>query len=138
MTTPTPRPQTEYTTIWKLCPNCDGDRFINIVGQMEQVKVLAPDGLEPLKHRLSHPIQQSSPKIATNKNNRKRHHLQRLNQRETLEELVHRAKTTREDDKPLGVFHKHHFANEEVPKVQLDVLVGVGHLLQRQRDVQPD
>ncbi len=61
-----------------------------------------------------------------------------LDQRERLEQLVHRAEAAREDDERLRVLHEHRLAHEEVAEVDGRGDVVVHPLLERQLDVAAD
>ena len=62
--------------------------------------------------------------------------LARLDQRQRLEELVHRPEAAREDDEALGCLHEHRLARVEVLERQRDVAVRIAGLLVRQLDVE--
>src|SRR5205085_10010985 len=56
-------------------------------------------------------------------------HFLRLNQKQGLEEFVHRTKTTWEDHERFGVFDKHRLAHKEVMEINGDVEVWIWPLL---------
>src|SRR5918911_543524 len=58
-----------------------------------------------------------------------------LDQCESLEEFIHRAKTTREDDKCLRIFDEHGLPYKKVVEVERNVEVGVRALLKGQFDI---
>ena len=64
--------------------------------------------------------------------------LPRLDERQRLEQLIHRAEPAGEDDKPFGGLHEHRLARVEVLEAQRDVAVRVAGLLVRQHDAEAD
>jgi hypothetical protein len=61
-----------------------------------------------------------------------------LDQRQRLEQLVHRPEAARQDDERAGVLHEHRLAGEEVPELDAEIDVRVDRLLVGQLDVAAD
>ena len=61
-----------------------------------------------------------------------------LDERQRLEQLVHRPVATGEDHEPVGVLHEHRLAREEVPELDPEIDVRVDRLLVGQLDVAAD
>src|SRR5947209_6582186 len=113
------------------------DDVLDVISHMHQVEVDVID-LVLTKHRGPQPVDQSTPVRAAEQDHRERRHLAGLHQGQRLEQLVHGAKATRQDDERLCVLHEHRLAREEVAEVQPDVDVVVEVLLEGQLDAETD
>src|SRR2546430_162365 len=115
----------------------DGDRFARRVGGVEQVQVRRRDlplPGDPIAQPVGHPLPVRPPE----QDHRKMAHLAGLDQRQRLEQLVHRAETAGEHDERRRVLHKHRLAHEEIPEIDRSLDVLVEPLLERQLDVATD
>src|SRR5207247_2370781 len=86
----------------------------------------------------AHPVDESAPELASDKNDRNLPALAGLYQRQTLGQLVDGAETSRHHDVRRRETHEHHLAREKITEVDADVLITVAGLLVRQQDVEPD
>ena len=84
-------------------------------------------------------IQSSSPaQYRPDQHDREVADLAGLDEREGLEQLVHRPEAAGQDDEPVGVLHEHDLAGEEVAELDAEVDVRVERLLVWQLDVAAD
>ena len=95
---------------------------------------IVPDGSSVSRIHSSNPDQWSRP----DEHDREVADLAGLDERERLEQLVHRAEAAGQDHETVGVLHEHHLAGEEVAELDAEVDVLVEPLLVRQLDVAPD
>ena len=97
---------------------------------MSRVGHSLPDWLnsEP-RHRIVHPIDQGRPISHTKEDDREVCQLAGLNQRQGLEQLVHRPISARENDKAMSVLGKHHLPHKKVHAFMLGVEKRVWFLL---------
>ena len=114
----------------------DRDRFVHIIGHMEDLKVVRRDRAVLLRQRRAHPLQKRCPECLANQDDGERNDLEGLDEGERLEEFVERAEAAGEDDESARVLHEHDLAHEEVAEGEFDALVRVWLLLKRERDVQ--
>ena len=114
----------------------DVDSLFDIIGHPENLKVFFGDCSVLLGECRAHPVQERLPELRSDQNNWKRNDLECLNQGQCLEEFVHRAESTGENDEAPGMLHEHDLADEEVSKGQFDALVWIRFLFEGQRDIQ--
>jgi hypothetical protein len=112
-------------------------RLLRVVGEEDEVQILLGD--LPLRgHAIPEPLHETLPVADAHQHHREVPYLAGLDEREGLEELVHRAEPSREDHEGLRVLHEHGLAHEEVPEVDGEVDEAVAGLLEGQLDVAPD
>jgi len=111
--------------------------LLGIVRDGEQVEVVRAD-VALAEHVVADPVDHLAPVVGAHEDDRELDDLPGLDQRERLEELVHRAEPAREHDEAAGVANEHDLAGEEVVELECDVAVGVGALFEGQLDVEPN
>ena len=115
------------------------DRLVRVVGQREEAGVAGRD-VAALHERPADPVEQAAPVRAPHEDDREPGRLPRLDQRQALEQLVHRPEPAGQDDVALGVLDEHRLPGEE--EVEHEVLVRVDvrvrPLLVGEHDVEPD
>src|SRR5256886_15397091 len=84
------------------------------------------------------PLHETGPVLRSGQDHGEVAHLPGLNQRERLEQLVHRPVSSRVHEEPGQVLDEHRLADEEVTEVDGAFDVGVEPLLERQLDVATD
>src|SRR6266571_5463807 len=107
------------------------------VGNVQQVEILRGDLPLP-RHPVAQPVGEALPVLPAEENDREVLHLAGLDQRERLEQLVHRAVTAGKHDERGRVLHEHRLADEKVAEVDRPLHVRVETLLVRQLDVAAD
>ena len=111
-------------------------RFVHVVAHRDQVEVRTVD-VPHARGRFPQPAQQTTPIRRPHEDDRELVDLVCLDEHQSLEQLVHRPETTRQDDEGLGVLHEHRLADEEVPEVDPEIDPVVESLLEGQLDAQP-
>ena len=87
-----------------------------IVCHGEDVQVLRRDVAVITKHCFFDPFYKAVPVFGAHQHNREGCLLERLNQNERFEELVHCSVASGEDNEAVSVFKEHYFAHEEIPE----------------------
>ena len=108
-----------------------------VVGDEHEVQVLRRD-LAGRHHGVADPLEEAAPVLGAEEDDGEVPDLVRLDERERLEELVHRPEPPGEDDEGTRVLHEHRLADEEVPEVDRVVEIWVAFLLEGKLDVAPD
>src|SRR4051812_35900211 len=98
-------------------PTDDVDNLVDVVTHLDQIEV-GRVYLAVGKHRRAQPVDQAGPVRRVVEHDRKGRDLAGLHQRQRLEQLVHRAEATRQNDERLRVLDEHRFTREEVAEVE--------------------
>src|SRR5580692_968362 len=108
-----------------------------VVGDVEQLQLIGAD-VALGQHRLLEPAEQAVPVPAADEDDRELGDLPGGDQRERLEQLVHRAEAAGEHHEGLRVLDEDGLADEEVAELHPDVHVVVEAGLHRQLDAEAD
>src|SRR5208337_3351029 len=83
------------------------------------------------------PLQQARPVLSSNQYYRKRLYTPGLDESQRLEDLIQGSKPARHADISLGVFDKHHLADEKVLEIELQCGIRIRALFERQLNIEP-
>src|SRR2546421_12387303 len=112
------------------------DRLPHVIGDSDQFEVVGID--EPVvPDRSFYPLDQPFPVFTAEEDQGKTGNTPGLHQRDDFKKLVERAEPAGHEYEPDAVFHEADFTRKEIMKMNGDVGVAIGLLLERQLDVQP-
>src|SRR5262249_23858031 len=108
--------------------NVDG--FLRIVGDGEQIEIARADVAGLFQVRF-HPLDQTSPMLFAEQNQRKFRNALGLHEREDLEKFIERAETAGHKHEADAVFYKTDFPREEIMEMDRQIGVAISSLLMR-------
>src|SRR5690606_12866189 len=94
-------------------PEDMASRLFSSIHQAVQVKIFGTD-ISFFQHSAFYPIEKTAPVVLANQYDREPGNFTGLDQGNGLKELVHRAESSRQDNKPLGILHEHDFPDKEI------------------------